>query len=114
MDGTETQSKSDEQTEKPKKKQRKPLDYTRITTEVEKNVGVSLEALTNLYMLDGVKGFGPQAFKSLHTRDIKDLSLAFNKVLGCVSGFTPGGHQAVAVSKVQIVLPPKTGEITHA
>ena len=51
---------------------------------------------------------------SLHARDIKDLSLAFSKVLGCVSGFTPGGQQAVAVSNVQIVLPPKSGELSHA
>ena len=50
----------------------------------------------------------------LHARDIKDLSLVFNKVLGCVSVFTPGGQQAVTVSNVRIVLPPKTGEVTHA
>ena len=50
----------------------------------------------------------------MQARDIKDLSLAFSKVLGCVSGFTPGGQQAVAVSNVQIVLPPKTGELSHA
>ena len=51
---------------------------------------------------------------SLQARDIKDMSLAFNKILGCVSGFTPGGQQAVAVSNVQIVLPPKSGELSHA
>ena len=51
---------------------------------------------------------------SLQAREIKDLSLAFSKVLGCVSGLTPGGQQEVAVSNVQIVLPPKTSEITHA
>ena len=44
---------------------------------------------------------------SLQAREIKDLSLAFSKVLGCVHGITPGGHQAATVSNVQIVLPPK-------
>ena len=52
--------------------------------------------------------------ESLHARDIKDMSLAFNKILGCVSGFTPGGQLAVAVSNVQIVLPPKMDELSHA
>ena len=33
---------------------------------------------------------------SLQAREIKDLSLAFSKVLGCVHGITPGGHQAEA------------------
>ena len=35
---------------------------------------------------------------SLQAMDVKDLSLAFNKILGCVNGFTSGGQQAVAVS----------------
>ena len=51
---------------------------------------------------------------SLQARDIKDMSLAFNKILGCVSGFTPGGQQAVAVSNVQIVMPPKMSELSRA
>ena len=51
---------------------------------------------------------------SLQARGIKDISLAFNKILGCVNGFTPGRQQAVAVSNVQIVLPPKSGELSHA
>ena len=51
---------------------------------------------------------------SLQAREIKDLSLAFNKILGCVSEFTPGGQQAVAVSNVQIVLPPKMSEPSRA
>ena len=33
---------------------------------------------------------------SLQAREIKDLSLAFSKVPGCVHGITPGGHQAAA------------------
>ena len=41
---------------------------------------------------------------SLHARDIKDLSLAFNKLLGCVSGFTPGGQQAVDRSNLKNML----------
>ncbi|MDP6054320.1 MAG: hypothetical protein QF879_18415 [Candidatus Latescibacteria bacterium] len=42
------------------------------------------------------------------------MSLAFNKILECVSGFTPGGQQAAAVSNVQIVMPPKMDELSHA
>ena len=45
--------------------------------------------------------------ESLQAREIKDLSLAFSKVLDCVHGITPGGPQAAAVSNVQIVMPPK-------
>ena len=35
---------------------------------------------------------------SLQAMDVKDLSLAFSKIPGCVNGFTSGGQQAVAVS----------------
>ena len=58
-------------------------------------------------LLDGDTG-------SLQARDVKDLSLAFNKILGCVNGNTPGGQQAVAVSNVQIVMPPKETQASHA
>ena len=51
---------------------------------------------------------------SLQAREIKDLSLAFSKVLGCVHGITPGGQQPVAVSNVQIVMPPKMDELSRA
>ena len=51
---------------------------------------------------------------SLQARDIKDLSLALSKVLGCVHGITPGGQQAAAVSNVQIVMPPKMDELSRA
>ena len=51
---------------------------------------------------------------ALQARDIKDMPLAFNKILGCVSGFTPGGQQAAVVSNVQIVMPPKMSEPSRA
>ena len=65
-------------------------------------------------VLEQINGLLDARTDSLQARDIKDMSLAFNKILGCVSGFTPGGQQAVAVSNVQIVLPPKSGELSHA
>ena len=65
-------------------------------------------------ILEQINGLLDAQADSLQARDIKDMSLAFNKILGCVNGFTPGGQQAVAVSNVQIVLPPKTGELSHA
>jgi hypothetical protein len=65
-------------------------------------------------ILEQINGLLNARTDSLQAREIKDLSLAFSKVLGCVSGFTPGGQQAAAVSNVQIVMPPKTGELSHA
>jgi len=47
---------------------------------------------------------------SLKAREIKDLSLAFSKVPGCVRGAAPVNHQPQSVNNVQIVLPPKMGE----
>ena len=64
--------------------------------------------------LEQIGGLLDARTDSLQARDIKDMSLAFNKILGCVNGFTPGRQQAVAVSNVQIVLPPKTGELSRA
>ena len=46
----------------------------------------------------------------LKAREIKDLSLAFSKVLGCVRDAVPVNHQTQSVNNVQIVLPPKMGE----
>lgn len=36
-----------------------------ITAEVEKAVGINLNELTDLYLLNSLKGFGPQKFKTL-------------------------------------------------
>ncbi|HCP99873.1 MAG TPA: hypothetical protein DIT99_03920 [Candidatus Latescibacteria bacterium] len=60
-------------------------------------------------ILEQINGLLDARTDSLQARDIKDMSLAFNKILGCVSGFTPGGQQVAAASNVQIVLPPKMG-----
>ena len=65
-------------------------------------------------ILEQINGLLNARTDSLQAREIKDLSLAFSKVLGCVHGITPGGHQAAAVSNVQIVMPPKTGELSRA
>jgi len=65
-------------------------------------------------ILEQINGLLDARTDSLQAREIKDLSLAFSKVLGCVSGLTPGGQQAVAVSNVQIVMPPKMDELSHA
>ena len=64
--------------------------------------------------LEQIGGLLDARTDSLQARDIKDMSLAFNKILGCVSEFTPSGQQAAAVSNVQIVMPPKSGELSHA
>ena len=65
-------------------------------------------------ILEQINGLLNARTDSLEAREIKDLSLVFSKALGCVHGITPGGQQAVAVSNVQIVLPPKSGELSHA
>ncbi len=62
-------------------------------------------------ILEQINGLLNAQTDSFQARDIKDMSLAFNKILGWLSGFTPGGQQAVAVSNVQIVLPPKMDEL---
>ena len=64
--------------------------------------------------LEQIGGLLDARTDSLQARKIKDLSLAFSKVLGCVYGIKPGGQQAAAVSNVQIVLPPKVDELSHA
>ena len=65
-------------------------------------------------IINQIDGLPDVDIESSQAREIMDLSLAFSKVLGCVHGITPGGQQAVAVSNVQIVLPPKSGELSHA
>ena len=55
-------------------------------------------------ILEQIDGLLNARTDSLQARDIKDLSLAFNKLLGCVSGFTPGGQQAVARSNLKNML----------
>lgn len=41
-------------------------DLARLSPKLEARVGVSHAQLTQLFMLDGLKGFGPQKFKALH------------------------------------------------
>ena len=65
-------------------------------------------------ILEQINGLLNAQTDALQARDIKDMSLAFNKILGCVNGFTPGGHQVAAVSNVQIVMPPKMDELSRA
>ena len=46
-----------------------------ITAELEASVGIDLNSLTNLFLLESIKGFGPQKFKEVHLANItaKDL-----------------------------------------
>ena len=37
---------------------------------IERSVGVTVDALAALYVLDSLKGFGPQKFKELHVRSL--------------------------------------------
>ena len=65
-------------------------------------------------IINQIDGLPDVDIESSQAREIMDLSLAFSKVLGCVHGITPGGQQAAAVSNVQIVMPPKMDELSHA
>jgi hypothetical protein len=41
----------------------------------EDAVGVTVDELTALYILDALRGFGPQKFKELHAHNLSNLSL---------------------------------------
>lgn len=45
----------------------RPANTAHVEPAVEDAVGVTVEELTALYILDALKGFGPQKFKELHT-----------------------------------------------
>src|SRR5262245_36378074 len=49
-------------------KRTKRSESAAITIEVENSVGIDLNKLTDLYLLNSLKGFGPQKFKSLHNQ----------------------------------------------
>ncbi len=42
---------------------------------LEEEVGVTVEELASLYLLDSVDGFGPQKFKSLHEKDVPPIAV---------------------------------------
>lgn len=46
-----------------------------IDPSVEQSVGVTLQELTELYILESIKGFGPQEFKDLHGLGIRPSQL---------------------------------------
>lgn len=48
------------------KREPKKVDLSLITAEAEKNAGVSLKELAGIFLLDRLKGFGPQKFKQIH------------------------------------------------
>lgn len=58
--------------------------YEKLLTEIdeiqniEKLVGISSEELTYLYMLEGIKGFGPQKFKRLYESNIRPKEVIQN------------------------------------
>jgi DNA protecting protein DprA len=52
-------------------KSKKPAEIPIVDKSVEQSVGVSLEDLMSLYILESLKGFGPQKFKDLHLSKIR-------------------------------------------
>jgi DNA protecting protein DprA len=42
---------------------------------IEKRVGITVDELTALYILDGLKGFGPQKFKEIHTAGLTPVTI---------------------------------------
>lgn len=49
---------------------RPEADLEMINSSLEKSVGISLQQLTYIFVLDGLKGFGPQKFKTLDERQV--------------------------------------------
>ncbi|MGY1728361.1 DNA-processing protein DprA [Geodermatophilus sp. SYSU D01062] len=65
-------------------------DLARLSPDLEEQVGVTHAQLTSLFMLDALKGFGPQKFKGLHA-DAVDV-------------------ESVVLNPEHLTLPGKTGE----
>jgi DNA processing protein len=54
---------------------KKPLATPVVDKETERTVGISVDELAALYLLDAVKGFGPQKFKQLHESGCRPADL---------------------------------------
>jgi hypothetical protein len=65
---------------------RKPVDPTLVTPEMERLAGVSLAELTDLFLLGSLKGFGPQKFKQIHKADANPAQILSNPDLLPISG----------------------------
>ena len=57
-----------------------------VDAEAERVVGVSVEALTALYILDGLKGFGPQKFKELWQANLRAPDVVADPTLAMKKG----------------------------
>jgi DNA protecting protein DprA len=69
-------------------------DLAQISPSMEAQVGVSLGELTNLFILDALKGFGPQKFKALHDHHIDPETAARDPAKLPLSGKTGDGFRA--------------------
>lgn len=67
----ESQASGPERTNRRPSARRHEDDFERIDPSVERQVGVGLDALTDLFTLTGIKGFGPQKFKQLLDAGVK-------------------------------------------
>lgn len=63
-------------------------DLELVTPAVEEAVGVTLAALTHIFVLDALKGFGPQKFKALHDHGVEPEAAVRTPQLLPVSGAT--------------------------
>lgn len=52
-----------------------------VPAEIEQAVGVTVDELTALYVLDGLKGFGPQKFKEIHTHRLEPAAVVSEPAL---------------------------------
>ena len=62
----------------------RPIQF--VNSAVEDAVGVTVAELTALYILDGLKGLGPQKFKEIHTHGFTPAAIVANPSLLPTSG----------------------------
>lgn len=67
-------------------KSRNPTATPHVDAEVERAVGVSVEDLTAIYVLDGIPGFGPQKFKELWRTNIRASEVVANPTIAKKKG----------------------------
>jgi DNA processing protein len=63
---------------KPEPSRASPPVPIKIDENVERSVGISVEALSALYVLSSLKGFGPQKFKELYTSGVQPTEVLDN------------------------------------
>lgn len=57
-----------------------------VTPEVERAVGISVDELAALYLLDSLKGFGPQKFRELWEAQLRPTQVLANPALAMTKG----------------------------